>query len=109
IAKFALLDIPGFAEPATAQFLSLPESGQPTLNRLFMRLGRLPEPGKAEEVVVTEGFTKAHAFTLGSHFSAILNGRKRELVIVGTALSPEFVYTIGPGDRMPDERRFAIV
>jgi putative ABC transport system permease protein len=109
IAKLALLDISGFAEPATAQFLSLPESGQPTLNRLYMRLGRLPEPGKAEEVVVTEGFAKAHGFTPGSHFSAILNGRKRDLTIVGTALSPEFVYTIGPGDRMPDERRFAIV
>src|SRR5262249_19163035 len=89
IPKLALLDIPGFAEPATAQFLSLPEGGQPTLNRLYMRLGRLPEPGKAEEVVATEGFAKAHGFTPGSHFSAILNGRKRDLTIVGTALSPE--------------------
>jgi putative ABC transport system permease protein len=46
---------------------------------------------------------------LGDHFAAILNGRKHDLIIVGTALSPEFVYAIGPGDRMPDEARFAIV
>lgn len=109
ITKLALLDIPQFREPATGQFISLPESGQPSLNRLYMRMGRVPEPGRANEVVVTEGFAKAHAFTLGSHFAAILNGRKRDLVIVGIALSPEFIFAIGPGDRMPEERRFAIV
>ena len=109
IVKFALLDIPGFREPATGQFISLPEGGQPALNRPYMRAGRLPEPGRADEVVVTDGFARAHGFVPGSHFSAILNGRERELTIVGTALSPEFVYTIGPGDRMPDERRFAVV
>ena len=109
IAKLALLDVPGYAAPATGQFLSLPESGQPVLNRLYMRAGRLPDPARPDEVVVTEGFASAHRFAAGDRFSAILNGRKRELVIVGTALSPEFVYTIGPGDRMPDERRFAIV
>src|SRR6516165_11468650 len=77
IAKLALLDIPGFAEPATGQFLSLPEGRQPVLNRLYMRTGRLPESGHAEEVVVNEGFAKTHGFSLGSRFSAILNGRKR--------------------------------
>jgi len=109
IAKLALLDIPNFREPATGQFISLPENGQPGLNRLYMRLGRMPDPRTPDEVVVSEGFAKAHAFSLGSHFSAILNGRKRDLIIVGTALSPEFIYAVGPGDRMPDERRFAIV
>src|SRR3989304_3328209 len=74
-----------------------------------MRVGRMPEPGRAEEVVVNETFAKAHAFAPGSRFSAILNGRKRELTVVGIALSPEFIYAIGPGDIMPDDRRFAIV
>ena len=109
IAKLALLDLPNFREPATGQFISLPESGQPSLNRLYIRMGRLPAPGAPDEVVVSEGFAETHAYTLGSHFSAILNGRKRHLVIVGTAFSPEFIYATGPGDRMPDEHRFAIV
>src|SRR5262249_49160915 len=52
---------------------------------------------------------KAHGFGIGSRFSAILNGRKRELSIVDTALSPEFIYTVGPGDLMPDDKRFAII
>src|SRR6516225_10640911 len=44
IAKLALLDIPGFSEPATGQFISLPEGAQPALNRLYMRMGRMPDP-----------------------------------------------------------------
>jgi putative ABC transport system permease protein len=109
IAKLALLDIPNVREPATGQFISLPESDQPTLNRLYMRMGRMPDPAAPDEVVVSDGFAKVHGFTAGSHFSAVLNGRKRDLVIVGTALSPEFIFATGPGDRMPDDRRFTIV
>ncbi|PJG51214.1 peptide ABC transporter permease [Bradyrhizobium forestalis] len=109
IAKPALLDIPGFSAPASAHFVSLPDNGEPHLNRLYMRSGRHPEPGRSEEVVVNEPFARAHGFSEGARFSAILNGRKRELVIVGTALSPEFVFTVGPGDLMPDDRRYAIV
>jgi len=109
IAKLALLDIPNFREPATGQFISLPEGGQPELNQLYIRAGRLPEPARAEEIVISESFAIAHSFAPGARFSAILNGRKRELVVVGIALSPEFIYAIGPGDIMPDNRRFGII
>ena len=34
---------------------------------------------------------------------------KRELKVVGIALSPEFIYALGPGDLMPDDRRFAVL
>jgi len=110
IAKLALLDIPNFSQPATGQFISLPEDGQPALNRLYIRVGRMPEPGNMQEVVINESFAKAHGFAPGARFSAILNGRKRELVVSGVALSPEFIYAIGPGDMMvPDDRRFGII
>jgi len=109
IAKLALLDIPNFREPATGQLISLPEGGQPLLNQLYLRAGRLPEPARAEEVVISDSFANAHAFAPGARFSAILNGRKRELVVVGIVLSPEFIYAVGPGDIMPDNRRFGVV
>lgn len=110
IAKLALIDIPNFREPATGQLVSLPEDGrQPMLNRLYLRLGRLPEPGRAQEVIVNEAFAQEHGFRPGSRFSATLNGRKQELMVVGIALSPEFVYARGPGDIMPDNRRFGII
>jgi putative ABC transport system permease protein len=67
----------------------------------------MPEAGRSDEIVVYEAFAEAHNMGLGSRFSAILNGRKHELVIVGTALSPEF--TIAPGETITDNRRFGIV
>lgn len=109
ISQLALLDIPNFREPATGDFISLPDKRDQVLNRLFMRLGRMPEPGSEQEVVVNDNFASAHGFTPGSRFTALLNGRKRELVIVGTALSPEFIFAVGPGDIMPDNRRFGVI
>jgi putative ABC transport system permease protein len=109
IAKIALLDLPDVAEPAAAMFVSIPDFRQQRLNLLHLRSGRLPLPGDENEVVVSEPFAKAHHFGIGAQFQAILNGRKRTLRIVGTALSPEFIYTLGPGELMPDDRRFGIV
>lgn len=109
ISKLALLDVENFLEPATGRFLSLPEFGEPALDLPYLRVGRIPDPGSADEVMVSDAFAQAHGLVPGDSFSAILNGRKRELTIVGTALSPEFIYAIGPGDRMPDNRRFGII
>ena len=109
IVKHALLDVPGLIQPATGVAVSLPDHREARLNRLHLRIGRLPEPGRASEVTVNEAFAEAHRFAIGSRFRAILNGRSRELVIVGLALSPEYIYAIGPGDLMPDNRRFAVM
>ncbi len=109
IAKLALADIDGMREPASVMMLSLPGYHQPQLNRLFLRTGRLPEPAARDEVVVSEGFAKAHGLMPGSSLHVILNGVKRALQVSGVALSPEFIYALGPGDMMPDERRFGVV
>lgn len=109
IAKIALLDLPNVPEPASAMFVSIPDYREQTLNLLYMRSGRLPLPGDDHEVVVSEPFAKANHFHIGSTFAAILNGRKRTLRIVGTALSPEFIYSLGPYGLIPDDRRYGIV
>jgi putative ABC transport system permease protein len=109
ISEFALLDIEGMKQPATGRALSLPDRGQAKLNRIFMREGRLPETGRVDEVTINEAFAKAHGFKLGSKFHAILNGYKRPLTVVGIALSPEFIYAVGPGDLIPDDKRYGIL
>ncbi|KAB2920733.1 MAG: FtsX-like permease family protein [Hyphomicrobiaceae bacterium] len=109
ISRLALLDIEGLAEPATGQAISVPDMAEQRLNRLHLRAGRLPERERTDEVTVNEAFAKAHKLQLGSTFKAVLNGKKRELKIVGIALSPEFIYALGPGDLMPDDRRFAVL
>jgi putative ABC transport system permease protein len=107
IEKLVLLDVADMAEPATAVALSVPDYHKPTVNLLYLRAGRLPEPEAVGEVTVNETFAKAHGLHVGDTVRAILNGRKRTLRIVGIALSPEYIYALGPGDIMPDDRRFA--
>lgn len=109
IMKGALLDIAGMAEPATGIAISLPDHRALRLNRLYIRSGSLPGPGKTSEVVVNEAFAEAHGFRVGSRFQAILGGKKRTLHIVGIALCPEFIYALGPGDLVPDGQRFAVL
>ena len=109
IARFATLDIEGFIEPAIGRLTSVPEHRQPTLNQLALQSGRWIEPGRHDEVIVNEPFAEAHALGTGDRFAAIINGRKRELTVVGTALSPEFIYALGPGALLPDDKRFGII
>jgi putative ABC transport system permease protein len=109
VTHLALMDIEGLAEPASAMAVSLPDAGEPRLNLLHLRAGRLPERGRADEVTVNEGFAKAHRMRIGSTFKVLLNGKKRVVKVVGVALSPEFIYALGPGDLMPDDRRFAVL
>ena len=109
VSQYATLDIDGFAEPVMGRFVSLPDGRQPILNQLALRSGRLPEDGADDEVVLNEPFAEAHNLANGDEIVAIINGNRRELRVVGTALSPEFVYALGPGALMPDDRRFGIL
>ena len=109
IVKLATLDLAGFEEPVTGQLISIPERGESVLNRLALRAGRLVAPGRVDEVVLSEPFAEAQDFAPGDHLHAILNGRKRRLEVVGIALSPEYVYAIGPGQLLPDNEHFGVL
>jgi len=109
ISDYAILDIEGLVEPAMGQVLSLPTTTEPLLNVPLLRAGRMPAAGRVGEVMVNETFALANDFGLGDTFQVTLNGQKREVTIVGTALSPEFIYNIGPGALMPDDSRFGIL
>lgn len=108
IAKSIVLDIEGMAEPAAGMAISIPDAGEPAVNRLYLRAGRWPDPARLEAAVL-ESFANAHKMAPGSRFSVILNGRKRELVVAAVVLSPEYIYALGPGDIVPDQRRFGVV
>jgi len=104
----AVLDIDGMIEPATGRILSLPAAG-PALNLPLLRMGRLPDPDRPDEVALAEPFAEIHGLTPGSSFKAVLNGQLRDLTVTGWVLSPEFIYTMPPGAMMPDDRRFALI
>ena len=106
--KDAVLDLPNRIKTATGRIISLPPNGA-LLNVPIVRSGRVPDPDSSDEVMVNEPFALANHYQLGDVIHANLNGRKRPLTIVGTALSPEYIYTIGPGSLMPDNENFGIL
>jgi len=105
----ATLDLEGFSEPVVGRLISIPDQRQPMLNDLFIRRGRYLEPARPDEVLVSEGFALAHHLEPGHAVAALINGRYRKLRIVGIALSPEYVYSIRPGDLFPDDKRFGVL
>jgi putative ABC transport system permease protein len=102
------LDVPGMAEPATGRVISVPARGRPPLNDLHLRRGRWIDPARAGEVLASEMFCDAHGLEPGDRIAAIINGRRRQLTIVGIALSPEYVYAIRAGEIVPDARRYGV-
>jgi putative ABC transport system permease protein len=103
------LDVPGLDEPATARLVSIPERRTPILNDIFIREGRYVEPGRRDEVLVSEAFAEANHLEVGQSLGAVINGRWEKLRIVGIALSPEYVHEIRAADVFPDRRRFGIL
>lgn len=109
IVKPAMVDIDGFPEPVVGRLVSLPDYTEPLLNRLVIRSGRTHAPGSTDEAVLSEPFAEAHGLGIGNRIRTVINGHWRELRVVGTALSPEYVYTLGPGALMPDDKRFGVI
>ena len=109
ITKIALADMEDMVEPASVLLSSLPDYHPQVLNRVHLRSGTLPETASDDSAVVSEGFAKAHSLQPGNTIRALINGRLKSIRISGTALSPEFIYALGPGDLMPDERRFGVL
>lgn len=109
IVQEVTLDIAGMDEPAMARLVSLPEGHRPALNDISLVRGRYLSPGRPNEVLIAESLADAHGLGPGDSLRATINGHRRRLDIVGVALSPEYVYTIGPGVLVPDDRRFGII
>ncbi len=109
VAADVKLDIRGFNEPVSARLMSIPDSGRPLLNKLYLRTGRMVDPAKDNEVIVSEAFAEAHGFKPGDSFGAVINGRWKTLVITGISLSPEFVLQVKPGGISPDFKRYGIL
>ena len=108
VVSSVTLDLDQLDEPAAAQLVSIPVDRRPGVNDLFLRRGRWIEANRPDEILASEGFVIANRLQPGDQVPAVINGRLRRLTIVGVALSPEFVYSIRPGELVPDDQRYGI-
>ncbi len=109
VVEAAVLPMPGMAEPAVGTLVSLPGDDEPPLGGLYLRAGRMIEPGRADEALVIESFATAHALVPGDRVPVVINGKLREIDVVGVALSPEYVFTMAAGDLTPDSGGVAVL
>jgi len=105
----AVVDLPGFDEPVNALVISMPDRRQTVLNDIVLRQGDYFPDRQDNEVIVSEKFARAHRLHPGQTVRILLNNRRQELAIVGTALSSEYTYALGPGTIVPDPERFGVL
>ncbi len=103
------MEVPDFGDPVRGRLISLPDGRQPNVNRLYVREGALPEPGRPDQVAVNEVFAEAHDLGVGDCLTVIIRGSMETLAIAGIVLSPEFVYQLGPADLFPDYERYGVL
>lgn len=109
VVAYVNLDVQGFDDPVSGHLLSLPDNSRGLLNQVYLRKGRLPEPGRDDQVLLSEEFAQAHGLQAGDTLRATINGRRKTLTVVGQALSPEYIYPIAPGAMFPDYQRYGVL
>lgn len=105
----ATVDLPGVAKLLNAQVLSLPNRQSPVINDIVLVSGSYFTDRRENEVILHDTFARRRGLKPGDWIHVILNNRRQELFIVGTAMSSEFVYLVGPGSLAPDPENFGVL
>jgi putative ABC transport system permease protein len=108
LAQMVPITIPQVADPIVGRLIGLDPHAPQRLNKVHLRSGRMVEPHHAGalEALVSEGFAAARQLKPGDRLGALVNGKREELLIVGIALSPEYIFA-GMGGS-PDQRGFGV-
>ncbi len=96
-------------KPISALLLSLPDIRKPIINDIVIRQGTYFTQGRPNEVILSEKFAKARQIKPGDTITAILNDKKKKLIVVGTAISAEFVYLTPPGGMIDDPNNYGLL
>ena len=106
-----ILDLADEVRPIHGRLISTPRRPRAdSLNDFCLMRGTRFSDERAAEVILGESFAREHGLSPGDRITLLLNRRRESLVIVGTALSPEYVYMVrGQGDLTPDPRHFGIL
>jgi len=110
VVKDVNLDVEGFDESRIGRIISMPDRPEPVLNDICMMSGRYFEKGTANEVILSQAFARENGLEIGDSLDASINNKKHTLRVVGTALSPEYVYMIRSAqDFIPSPERFGVL
>ena len=114
VEQVVRVEIAGLVDPIIGQLIGVDLRQPPRMNQVTVRSGRaLAPPGAGQgrsdsaiDALVSEGFARVRGLHPGDELIALVNGKRRTLRIVGTALSPEYIFAGLAG--MPDLRGFGV-
>jgi len=110
IEQIVRIELPGLTDPVIGQLIGLDPQRPPRMNRVTVRNGRPLDDARPSDgaipALVSASFADARGLKPGARLGALVNGKRRTLVITGIALSPEFIFAGLMG--MPDLRGFGI-
>ena len=108
IGRFATVDLEDVPKPINSMVLSLPDRRRGIVNDIVQQEGRYFSARRRNEVIVNAAFARRHHLYPGSRIHLLLNNRREELLVIGTAISSEFTYLLGPGAVVPDPDNFGV-
>lgn len=108
IAFQVIVDLEGVEEPLSGTLLTLPPEPSPVINGIVIRSGTYFTPRRQDGVIVSEAFARARDIHEGDTIHLIMNGQRKALFVVGTAMSSEYVYMMPPGAIAPEPSRYGV-
>jgi putative ABC transport system permease protein len=102
------VDLERVPAPVNGLAVSLPEERRAVINDVVVMRGTYFTGRRPEEVLVNDAFARQHGLHPGDRLHFLLNNRRQELFVVGTAVSSEFLYALGPGNFIPDPEHFSV-
>jgi putative ABC transport system permease protein len=102
------ISLPMVTDPIIGRLIGLDAQTPPRLNRVHLRSGRMVawHASGALEALVSEAFATERQLKPGDRLQALINGKRETLLVVGIALSPEYIFAGMAGS--PDQRGFGI-
>jgi putative ABC transport system permease protein len=105
-----LIQLAGEPDSIQGIAVSTPEKDHSPIYDILLYSGTWFSGEDAREVVLDQQFAAAHHLRPGDRIKVLLVDRQHDLLVVGTAMSPEFVMLIPPaGGLAPDPARYGVL
>jgi putative ABC transport system permease protein len=89
------IERPGAADrQLIGRVISLPDRGAPSVNRLFLRDGRMPSNPRARELLLESQFARYHGYRPGGKIRVVVDGEEEDFSIAGLVSSPEYIIVV---------------
>ncbi len=110
VRQDVLVSLPGRSVPMPGVALSMPGRRVAVIDDILLRTGGWFSSSDAPELILNHDFARAHGLEPGHRLRVTLLDKQHDLLIVGTAQSPEYVYMFSPSSGLvPDPAGYGVM